>query len=286
VPVNPWLSRRVISYAHQGGAREAPSSTLHAISQAVTLGCTAIELDVHMTADDQLVVCHDPTLDRTTNGTGEIAQHSLAELLELDNAYWFVPGEDVNHDRDPSDYTLRGFAPGDHGYGIATLAEVIEVTDGVCLNLDIKRTAPDCKPYEQALADLLRERGRIDDVIVASFLDQATAAFKAYAPEIATSAGTTDVAEFFRAVRNGAEPAETIKRHVALQVPAKFQDVVVVDTQFVGAAHSAGLAVHVWTINERDEIEALCDLEVDGIITDTPSVLVDVLEERGIGWQP
>jgi glycerophosphoryl diester phosphodiesterase len=257
---------------------------LHAIENAVGLGCHAIELDIHMTSDGYLVACHDPTLERTTNASGAIADHTLAQLTQLDNAYWFVPGEDVQSDRDSSEYVLRGMAPADHGYGIATLDEIIDVTHGILLNLDIKKTAPEVPPYEVALADLLRNRGRTDDVIVASFLDSATDTFKDYAPEIATSAGTNAVAEFFRAVRAGEAPAETVKRHVALQVPVAFQDVVIVDERFVEEAHDAGLAVHVWTINERTEMEELLDLGVDGIISDTPTVLVDVLKERGLNW--
>ncbi len=274
-----------MSYAHQGGANEAPSSTLHAIENAIRLGCNAIELDIHMTSDGVLVACHDPTLDRTTGTTGAIADHTYAQLAELDNAYWFVEGQDVQHDRDVSEYTLRGRAPADHGYGIATLDEIIDITEGIVLNLDIKKTAPDVPPYEIALADLLRRRRRVDDVIVASFLDSASAAFKAYAPDIATSAGTNAVAEFFRAVRAGAPVPEAVAEHVALQVPARFQDMVVVDQTFVEAAHHAGLAVHVWTINERDEMEQLCDLGVDGIISDAPSVMVDVLDARRLAWR-
>ena len=75
MPENPWLDRRVIAYAHQGGAKEAPSSTLYAIRRALEHGATGIELDVHATLDGELVVCHDPTLDRTTDSTGEIAEH-------------------------------------------------------------------------------------------------------------------------------------------------------------------------------------------------------------------
>src|SRR5271166_2267317 len=108
---NPWLHRRVISYAHQGGACEAPSSTLAAIGKAVDLGATAIELDVHASSDGHLVVCHDPTLERTTNGSGAIADHLLAELQQLDNAYWFVPGADAQPGRDEAAYPLRGLAP-------------------------------------------------------------------------------------------------------------------------------------------------------------------------------
>src|SRR5271166_4533290 len=100
---NPWLTRRVIAYAHQGGAKEAPSSTLYAIGRALELGATGIELDVHATLDRELVVCHDPTLDRTTNATGEIANTRLDELRRLDNAHWFVPGEDTARGRPEED---------------------------------------------------------------------------------------------------------------------------------------------------------------------------------------
>lgn len=264
---------------------ENPSSTLAAIAEAIAHGATAIELDVHATADGHLVVCHDPTLDRTTNATGEIVKHTLAELVELDNAYWFVPGEDVQHDRKASDYPMRGRAPADHRFGIATLAEVFEATSGIALNLDIKRTEPEVPGYERTLADLIREHGRADDVIVASFIDGATDRFKDYAAEIATSAGTLASAEFYRAIRAGEEPAADLRRHVALQVPARYQSLLVVDEPFVVAAHAAGLAVHPWTINDRDEMERLCDVGVDGIISDVPTLLAEVLEERALTWR-
>lgn len=286
MPDNPWLERRVIAYAHQGGAKEAPSSTLAAVDRAVGLGATAIELDVHATSDGELVVCHDATLDRTTNGSGPISGRTLAELRELDNAYWFVPGEDVQADRGEDDYTLRGLAPADPDYGVAPLEAVLERHPGVVLNLDIKQTAPAVEPYEEALATLLRSYERRDDVIVASFLDQATDRFRAVAPEIPTSAGTNATAEFYRAVVSGAEVPETVRRHVALQVPARYGDITLVDERFVARAHEAGLAVHVWTIDDRDEMEALLDLGVDGIISDVPSVLVDVLSARGLAWDP
>ena len=283
---NPWLDRRVISYAHQGGANEAPSSTLYAIDRAVGLGAGAIELDVHATADGRLVVCHDATLERTSDGSGFIADHSLEELLGLDNAYSFVPGEDAQPGRDPSAYPLRGLAPGDHELGIATLEEILERYPGVVLNLDIKRTAPEIEPYEETLAELLREYERLDDVIVASFVDAATEASKRCAPEIATSAGTNATADFYRAYRAGAPVPEALGRHVALQVPVSFHGITLVDEGFVATAHAAGLAVHVWTINDRAEMEELLDLGVDGIISDLPTPLVALLRARGMQWTP
>jgi glycerophosphoryl diester phosphodiesterase len=283
---NPWLERRVLAYAHQGGAREAPSSTLYAIARALELGVPAIELDVHATADRKLVVCHDRTLDRTTGSTGEIRHHTLAELVELDNAYWFVEGEDARKDAPESSYRYRGRAPADHRFGIASLEEVLEQFPGAILNLDIKATAPEVEPYEQVLADVLRSHGRSDDVIVASFDDAATDAFARYAPEIPTSAGTAAVTEFFYSARAGSSLTERVTRHVALQVPASFGEITVVDEAFVTSAHRARLAVHVWTVNSRAEMEGLLDLGVDGIISDEPSVLVSVLRERGAAWRP
>lgn len=281
---NPWLQRRVLNYAHQGGAREAPSSTLHALRQAVAAGAHALELDVHATVDGHLVVCHDATVDRTTDGAGAIAELTLAEVQALDNAYWWVPGEVVAPGRPDGDYPWRGRGPGDRDFAIATLEEVLQAFPRVFLNLDIKQTAPQVAPYEAALADSLRSHRRVDNVIVASFWDVATDAFRAVAPEIPTSAGTVATTEFHQAVQVGTPAPESATRHQALQVPPAVGNIVVVDEPFVDAAHRAGLAVHVWTIDEADEMRRLLDLGVDGIMSDCPSVLAGVLAERGVGW--
>jgi glycerophosphoryl diester phosphodiesterase len=280
----PWLDRRVIAYAHQGGAWEGPSSTLYAIDAAVNAGATAVELDVHASADGHLVVCHDPSVDRTTEGSGRIADLTLEELRTLDNAYWWAPGADVSPGLPADQYPFRGRAPEDARFRVALLEEVLEEFPGVVLNLDIKQTAPVVKPYEEDLARLLRRFGRTDDVIVASFLDTATDAFSAVAPEIPTSAGTVAVAGFFQSVQAGEEPAPL--RHVALQVPASYGELTLVDERFVDVAHRTGLAVHVWTVEEETEMERLCGLGVDGIITDRPTALVGVLDRLGRSWQP
>jgi glycerophosphoryl diester phosphodiesterase len=281
--VHPWLERRVLAYAHQGGAWEAPSSTLFAMRQAVEAGAHAIELDVHATRDGYLVVCHDPTVDRTTNGTGAIAQLTLAEIKALDSAYWWIPGADVTVGRAPSEYPYRGRAPSDPEFTIATLAEVLESFPGVILNLDIKQSAPQVPAYERTVAELLERYGRSDDVIVTSFDDAVTETFRSYAPGVPTSAGTATTASFWRAVRQGEEPPELSA--IALQVPECFGDIVIVDEAFVAAAHRHGLAVHVWTVNDTMTMEHLIDLGVDGIISDVPRQLVTLLDERGVRWR-
>jgi len=282
---NPWLERRVMAYAHQGGAKEAPSSTLFAIRRALEHGATGIELDVHATSDGQLVVCHDPTLDRTTDARGDIALFRLEQLRRLDNAYWFCPGEDAVRGRPADDYVLRGRAPADRDFGVATLSEVLAAFPGVLLNLDIKRTAPKVAPYEETLARELVEHGRRDDVIVASFSDAAVAAFAKWAPGIGIAAGTDATTEFYHRLQTGAPPPEDLGRYVALQVPARLGSVTVVDQSFVDAAHACGLAVHVWTIDDPEEIERLVVLGVDGVISDKPSVLADELVRLGANWK-
>ena len=279
---NRWLDRRVIGYAHQGGAWESPSSTLFAIERALRAGAKAIELDVHATADGELVVGHDPTVDRTTNGSGRIADHTLAELRELDNAYWFIPGADVTPGRPAEDYPYRGRAPEDPEFGIATLREILDRFPGVVLNLDIKQTAPMVESYEKRLADLLAEYHRMDDVIVASFIDTAVERFQAAAPGVATSAGTLATGNFWRAVHQ--HETLPVPDAVAFQIPERQGDLVVADQPFVEAAHAAGIAVHVWTVNDEPAMERLLALGVDGIISDLPTTLSGVLDRAGAAW--
>ena len=170
---------------------------------------------------------------------------------------------------------------------MATLDEILDVLEDhphVALNLDIKQTAPTVEPYEELLARTLAPRRFTDRIIVASFLDVATESFAAYAPDIATSAGTLTTAVFWRAVHEGEEPPATA--HVALQVPAVQGDLVVVDEALIHAAHERGMAVHVWTINDELEMARLLDLGVDGIISDLPTPLVGLVEARGLAYRP
>jgi glycerophosphoryl diester phosphodiesterase len=154
--VNPWLERRVIAFAHQGGSFEGPSSTLFAIEHALAVGATAIELDVHATLDRHVVVSHDHTVDRTTNHQGDIALLPYGEVSAMDNAYWWIEGETATPGRDAGEYLLRGRRASDRRFAVSTLEEVATAFPGVLLNLDIKRTEPDIESYEKLLYDQLR----------------------------------------------------------------------------------------------------------------------------------
>jgi glycerophosphoryl diester phosphodiesterase len=282
---NPWLFRRVLCYAHQGGAREAPSSTLFAMQRALDAGATALELDVHQSRDGVLVVCHDPTLERTSSLAGAIADHDAAELAGADNAYWFVPGEGAVRDRPVEAYTLRGRAPADPSLGVATLEAVLEAFPRVPLNLDIKQSTTEVVAYEAPLAAMLQEAGRSGDVIVTSFNDASTRRFHALAPEIGTSPGISALTQVVQAIRSGGEPPRSLlEGAVALQVPVRVAGTWLVDERLVEAAHELDLAIHVWTVDDPNDMERLLDLGVDGIMTDVPSELAGLLQRRGIAF--
>jgi glycerophosphoryl diester phosphodiesterase len=279
---NPWRSRRIVAFAHQGGSFEGPSSTLFAIGQAIDNGASAIELDVHATRDRQIVVCHDETVDRTTNNHGAIADFTLAELRDMDNSYWWIFGETVTYARSPAEYVHRAKAPDDRRFAIATLEEVSTEFPGVLLNLDIKQSGPQVEPYEELLAKELDRLERGSSVIVASFHDAAIQSFRSFAPGVATSAATNEMAAFYFSLMEGSAPI--VPPVVAFQVPMSFGGVDVVTPQFVEASHAADVAVHVWTVNDYDDMIRMVELEVDGIVSDRPTPLAALLKTRRCAW--
>ncbi|MGH2691087.1 MAG: glycerophosphodiester phosphodiesterase [Actinomycetota bacterium] len=290
LPDNPWLERRILNIAHQGGEIEAPTNTLFAFKTALQKGADVLELDIHATSDRRLVVLHDATVDRTTNGTGRVDEKTLAQMKELDAAHWFVPDCGTCHDRPDSAYEYRGYATGErllpedleeagyepNDFRIPTLREVLETFRGVLINIEIKSTDPDTEGYEELLADLLAEFDRTTNTIVVSFLDNAIERFKVHAPDVHTATATGETAAFWASTQDQL-PGAPNPRYQALQVPITFNGITVVTEDFVRDAHANGLAVHVWTINDRPTMEWLISIGVDGIMTDRPTLLEDVL---------
>lgn len=292
---NPWLDRRVLNIAHQGGEIEAPSDTMFAFKTATAKGANVLEMDVHATADGEIVVLHDNTVDRTTGGTGRVDALTLDQIRALDAAHWFVPGCGTCTGRPDADYTYRGFATGQRpippelgqfqpsDFRIPTLREVLRTFPDKLLNIEIKATSPDTTPYEATLAALLDEFGRDTDTIVASFNDSAIDRFKQHNSTVSTSPGIGDVVAFWLATR-GFLPGIPLPGHHALQVPTEYLGMQIVSASFVRKAHNHGLAVHVWTIDDRAQMEAMVDAGVDGIMTNRPTLLEQVLREKGVKY--
>ena len=257
-----WLERRVIAYVDQGGAWESPSSTLHAIAHAIEAGATGIELDVHATRTVSWWCATTPRSIARRRRTAPSPPTRSPQLRDAGLLVLVDPRRRCDAGPVGRRVPVSGPGTGDPSFGIATLREVLERFPGVVLNLDIKQTAPVVAPYEESLARLLAEFGRTDDVIVASFLDSATDAFRRFAPAVPTSAGTMATAEAWRAVQAGEDLPDIPA--VAYQVPERQGDLVVVDERFVQAAHRAGQAVHVWTVNDDESMERLLGLAWTG----------------------
>lgn len=268
----PPAARGVRCIAHRGGSLEGPENTLHAFRRAVAAGADMLEVDLRATRDGEVVVLHDPYVDRVTSGTGAIADLTLAQVRDLDAAHWFTPG--VGATPDAHRYPLRrrasAVAP-DPELRIPTLAEVLAALPEVSLTVDLKVGPPQVIWFHEAVAALLVAAGRADDVVVGSFSSERLDAFRGVAPHLPTSASQEEVARFW-----SGEPLD-VPGLVALQVPATYRGVAVVTGDLVQRAHRAGLEVHVWTVDDPAEMRRLVDLDVDGLITDRPMVLAEVL---------
>jgi glycerophosphoryl diester phosphodiesterase len=246
--------------AHRGGRYLGPENTLYTYQLAVDLGVDVLEMDIHRTRDSQLVVLHDSTVDRTTNGTGAVDQITLAQLKKLDAAYHWSPDSGKT-------FPLRG-----RGLSVPALSEVFKAFPRMHMNIEIK----DPDPSElRTLCSLIHEHDMDRNVMIASFDSGTLKKFRSACPGIATSAGASEVMLFFALQKMHLESVYS-PAALALQVPQSYGDLRVVTKRFVEAAHARNLKVHVWTVNGVDDMKSLLQLGVDGIITDYPRRLLEL----------
>jgi len=248
--------------AHQGGNQLRPGDTMDAFSHAVELGVDALEMDVHQTKDGVLVVMHDDTVDRTTNGTGRITDLILDEIKALDAGYNWPFSDDDNR-------PYRGT-----GVQVPTLQEVLEAFPNVPMVIEIKQADP---PIVESFGEMLRNYDRAGNTIVASFHPTVLLEFRERYPEFATSGSETEILRFF--ILNKLFLGRMYRPPMdAFQVPERARGLKVITPRFVRVARSRGLAVHVWTVNESEDMERMLAAGVDGIISDRPDRLLDVVD--------
>lgn len=260
----PYFGQSVpIPFAHRGGAKRWPENTLLAFRKATELGYTHIETDLHETADGRFVCFHDATLERTTDGRGNIRDHTVEELQRLDAGYHFLEG---------GAYSFRGADA-----RIPTLEEALELGSGIHYNLEIKPEDPE---VARRLWELIEHHGIHDRVLVASEHDEVTEAFRRHSRgRVATSAGRKGALRFWAHVLSGTSE-HAMFPFDALQIPPTFRGIDVISPRFVSAAHHHGIQVHVWTIDDPAQMYQLLSVGVDGIITDLPDVLLEVLAKQ------
>lgn len=246
--------------AHRGGSGLWPENTMHAFERARDLGVDVIEMDVQSTKDGVLVVLHDASLERTTDGAGRVGALTLAQLKKLDAGFRWSPdgGKTFPH---------RG-----RGLTVPTLDEVFTKLPDMRFNIEPKQESPSIvKPLCRAI----REKGMAGKVTIGAFRQNVLDEFRKECPEVQTSAGPAEVAEFMRASQNGGGTNEP--KFKALQVPESIMGVRVLTKSFVESAHAQNLQVHAWTVNEAEAMKRLMELGVDGIMTDYPDRLLTIL---------
>ena len=260
-PLTESLPRRPLFIAHQGGDGLWPSNTMTAFKGAAALGVDMLEMDIHMTTDGVIVVMHDTTVDRTTDGSGEIRALTFAELQALDAGHDWTPDEGAT-------FPFRG-----QGISVPALTEILDAFPDIPLNIEIKQAEPSMAgPF----CDLLREYGRAEDVLVPSFSTEVILEFREVCPEVATAMAETEIRPYYVLSRLFLSEIYSPSAE-AVQVPEERGGIHVLSQNFVDASHARGMEVHAWTINDVEDMERILALGVDGIITDFPDRLLALL---------
>ncbi len=250
--------------AHQGGDGVWPGDTMLAFENAVQIGADVLEMDAHITKDGQIVLMHDEDVDRTTDGTGLIEELTLDELKQLDAAYdWSNDGGKT--------FPYRG-----RGIQVPTLEEVFQRFPQMRFVIEIKLTK---NPIVKPLCDLIRQYNMQGKALIGSFHDEAMQNFRATCPEVATSAASDEVRNYvllgkvflwgfylpqFQTIQPPYDPAESL-------------GITIVTERFIRESHAKNIRVEPWTVNDPDLMKQYIEWGVDGIITDRPDLLVEVL---------
>ena len=251
---------------HRGAAGEAPENTLVSFRKAFEQGADLIELDVQGTRDGNVVIIHDATLNRTTNGRGPLNTHSLTQIKALDAGYNFTLDNGQS-------FPYRG-----QGIRLSTLEEFLIALPKAKAIIEIK---PESPHIVEPVIGTVHRLGKDDQVLLASEADSILANIRSVLKDqqihIATGFSYGDVAAFMGRIATGtlheyAPPGQ------ALQVPCEYEGTSLVSAVTLNAAHRLGLETFVWTINDIDEMQRLLKLGVDGIITDSPARLARVVE--------
>ena len=247
--------------AHRGGSLLAPENTLVAFRSAVdTWWADMLEMDVHLTRDGRVVVIHDPTVDRTTNGSGRVADLTLREIQALDAGYRFQDGSGA--------HTFRG-----QGAIVPTLEEVLEACPGAWINVECK-----CAEVARPLVDLVMRHAAQDRVLIAAGREALRRGARGYPGPWGVSREQGLLFWLLHLLPGGSPYAP---RADVLQVPEIWNGRRIVTPRFIREAHRQNIPVQVWTVNAVDDMRRLLDWGADGIQTDRPDLLSALLVERG-----
>jgi len=255
LPAQPFAYQGgVVVLAHRGFRGNYPENTMLAFEKAAELPIDGLEMDIHSTRDGVLVVCHDETVDRTTNGHGRIQDYTLTELKQLDAGYRFTPDNGQT-------FPFRG-----QGITIPPLEDVFQRFPNLWINVDMKQHKPSVvRPFCQ----LIRTYDMSENMCVGSFDNKTVKAFRRACPEVVRVASLVETLRLF--LLNHLRLSQFYwGRANAFQVPEYERGLRIVTRRFVNAAHQNNTAVHIWTVNKTADMQRFITMGVDGLITDYP----------------
>lgn len=284
---NPWLSKRVLNIAHQGGEDEFPSNTMYAFKQAIKAGADMLELDIGVTKDNQVIVMHDTTVDRTTNGTGTVASHTLKQMRALDGSYWFSHNAKNHyvHGLSKASYMFRGLATGKKkppkGYTagdfqVTTLKQVLAAFPHTPINIEVKgrtKAETDAEYLQNArvLAKLLKGNKR-RDLVITSFHQKAVDLFHQLDPGFSMAPGIDGAAAFLLQNKSPGAGVQTLDLPFTYLLNGTELSLGTKDD--IARAHAAGYAWHSWFSDQDVDGPAvwtqLLDNCADGVMTSNP----------------
>jgi glycerophosphoryl diester phosphodiesterase len=264
--VSFFTAARPQVFAHRGGCALGPENTIAAFDAGAAAGADGLELDVHLSADGIPVVCHDDTLDRTTDASGAVGVRTAAELARVDAGYRFSSG---------GGFPFRG-----QGAGIPTLRDVLARYPSLPVIIEMKE---DSAAMGDAVASTVRAAGAVDRVCAAGYGLQSIRAFRRALPNAATSACHAEVR--MALYRSWAGFPVRRPPYGGYQVPEHAGAIRVVSRRFVRHAHDSALKVQVWTVDSEADMERLLDWGVDALISNRPDLAV-LVRDRLQGGQP
>jgi glycerophosphoryl diester phosphodiesterase len=254
---------------HRGAAGCAPENTLLSFARALEQGAQAIESDVQITADGVPMLMHDSHVGRTTNGRGAVEELTRAEIEKLDAGHHFTI-EERGTTEPETDTAFRG-----QGLHVPSLEEAFQAFPEARFNLEIKTAA---NAAVTRVVELVAKLGREDRTLLTAgngeIMQSLREALARHSVHAATSASVPDVVAVVRSALEGSPPPAAVE---ALQIPSRFADRDLVTEALLSHCQKHAIQVHVWTINEGSEMKRLLELGVDGLITDFPGRLVQLL---------
>ncbi len=264
--MEPFLTPIPRLVGHRGDSHQAPENTAEAFIRAVEMGVDVIETDVHLTRDGELVIWHDPTLERNTDGEGRIEDFSLKELKGLDAGYTFTRDGGLS------------FPYRNRGVQMITLGEALEASPGQRFNVDLKSRNP---AIVEEFTRVVGDHDAEERVLCASFHLKHLQAIRKSHPHILTSVTTLEVLPLLLSNALHLLPRNLgFERTLVFQVPVRQWGIEVITKRFIEQFHSRGAVIMVWTINEEAEMERLFDMGVDTVMSDDVALLKKVVDRR------